>query len=103
MIVNLLVNAAHAIEKSPSPSVTLTARPDADGVGFVVRDNGTGMTPEVLRRAREPFFTTKAVGVGTGLGLSTIQRMLDECGGRMTIETELGSGTTVSAWVPRAT
>lgn len=102
VIVNLLINAAHAIERRPAPEVSLTARNDEDGVTLVVRDNGAGMTPDVLGRAREPFFTTKAVGVGTGLGLSTIQRMLEEAGGRMTIESEAAVGTTVSVWVPRA-
>lgn len=102
LVVNLLVNAAHAIERRPARSVALTARAEEGGLQIVVRDEGMGMSAEVLRRAREPFFTTKAVGVGTGLGLSTIQSMLEEAGGRMAIESEEAVGTTVSVWIPRA-
>ncbi len=67
-IVNLLLNACEACQ--PGGHVSLTARADAGQVGFVVVDDGTGISPEDAARATEPFFTTKADGTGTGLGLA---------------------------------
>jgi len=72
-----------------------------DYVCISVTDTGTGMSPEVLEHAFEPFFTTKR-GSGTGLGLSTIYGFAQQSGGHVTIESERGSGTTVSLFLPRA-
>jgi PAS domain S-box-containing protein len=71
-----------------------------DYVRVLVTDTGTGMSPEVLEHAFEPFFTTKQ-GRGTGLGLSTIYGFAQQSGGHVTIESEPGSGTTVSLFLPR--
>jgi len=65
-----------------------------------VSDSGTGITPEVLARIWEPFFTTKAAGQGTGLGLSTVRGIVETCRGFTTIETEVGRGTTVRVYLP---
>ena len=72
-----------------------------DYVRISVTDTGTGMSPEALEHAFEPFFTTK-LGRGTGLGLSTIYGFAQQSGGHVTIESEPGSGTTVSLFLPRA-
>lgn len=72
-----------------------------DYVRISVTDTGTGMSPEILEHALEPFFTTK-LGRGTGLGLSTIYGFAKQSGGHVTIESEPGSGTTVSLFLPRA-
>jgi CheY-like chemotaxis protein len=66
-----------------------------------VIDQGEGMPPEVIARVTEPFFTTKPKGKGTGLGLAMARGFAEQSGGRLTIESTLGSGTTVSLWLPQ--
>ncbi len=101
-IMNLVVNARDAMESGGK--VVLSADEIEDeGARYVrlrVRDEGAGMDEETLRRAVEPFFTTKGIGKGTGLGLSMVQGMIEQCGGRFRLESEVGSGTTVELWLP---
>ncbi|MBK17401.1 MAG: hypothetical protein CMM52_00990 [Rhodospirillaceae bacterium] len=73
-----------------------------DYVRISVRDNGSGMPEEVLARAFEPFFTTKAFGDGSGLGLSTVYGFAEQSGGGVSIDTEIGEGTTVNLFLPYA-
>ncbi len=103
VLVNLLVNASQAIRgEGPKSIVKLRVRPGDGGVEMSVRDNGTGMPPEILAKALKPFFTTKPSGEGTGLGLFSCQRLATENGGRLSIESKAGEGTTVTLWVPAA-
>jgi PAS domain S-box-containing protein len=82
----------------------LAERPDDLSSGpFVrlsVRDNGTGMSPEVAARVFEPFFTTKPVGQGTGLGLSMVYGIVKQTGGFPEITTAAGEGTTIAIYLP---
>lgn len=64
-----------------------------------VHDTGTGMTPDILARAAEPFFTTKPFGQGSGLGLSMAKGFAEQSGGGLTVESTPGAGTTVTLWL----
>jgi PAS domain S-box-containing protein len=111
VLVNLTNNARDALA-GPDGTVRLTAEIAADadtrpaqlGEGRFIRisasDNGVGMSPEVLERVTEPFFTTKANGKGTGLGLAMARGFAEQSGGALTIDSALGAGTTVSLWLP---
>jgi PAS domain S-box-containing protein len=65
-----------------------------------VTDSGEGMDEETLRRAAEPFFTTKGIGKGTGLGLSMVHGFAEQSGGRMILHSQKGRGTTAELWLP---
>ncbi|MBW3617060.1 MAG: response regulator [Proteobacteria bacterium] len=113
VILNLAINASHAMEVGGGLTVeTANVRlgeprrpeepPAGDYVMVAVSDTGSGMTEEVLTKAFEPFFTTKAVGVGSGLGLSQVFGLAKQSGGGVRIDTELGVGTSVRVYLPRA-
>jgi signal transduction histidine kinase len=100
---NLAVNARDAMPKGGT--FTIAARvaqssetthlPSGDYIAIDVTDTGIGMNEETRARALEPFFTTKPVGQGTGLGLSQVFGVVRESGGSVRIESELGNGTTI--------
>ncbi len=78
------------------------ARP-GDYVRLAVADNGVGMSPEVLAKAMEPFFTTKGPGAGTGLGLASVASFAKQTGGFSALESTPGRGCVVSLYLPRST
>ena len=98
VFLNLLVNAAHAIPERGT--ITLRTACDGDHVTIAIADTGTGMSPEVRDRIFDPFFTTKPIGKGTGLGLSVAYGIVEKHGGKITVDTELGKGTTFTIRLP---
>lgn len=101
-LMNLVVNARDAMPEGGTISLWADEVADREArfVRLVVEDEGAGMDTETLRRAAEPFFTTKGVGKGTGLGLSMVQGMIEQCGGRFVLESEPGRGTRAELWLP---
>jgi signal transduction histidine kinase len=83
-----------------APPGPMTRRPPAGWQRLTVRDNGLGMTPAVRERIFEPFYTTKEVGKGTGLGLATVWHLVAELGGRVELETMPGEGTAFRLLLP---
>jgi CheY-like chemotaxis protein len=73
-----------------------------DYVAISLSDTGSGMTPEVAARAFEPFYTTKAVGQGTGLGLSQVLGFAQQSGGEIRLDSRVGQGTTITIFLPRS-
>ncbi len=96
----ILIETANISLEEDDPGQS-PASPPGDYVKLSVSDNGTGMPPEVVARAFEPFYTTKDPGRGTGLGLSTIYGFIRQSDGRAAIYSEVGRGTTVSLYLLR--
>jgi signal transduction histidine kinase/CheY-like chemotaxis protein len=115
VLVNLVVNARDAMPAggllsvsvrpglvSDSEARRLGLSTPGDYVELIVRDTGTGMSDEVRRRIFEPFFTTKPVGQGTGLGLATAYGIVEQCGGAIAVDSQLGHGSTFRVLLPRS-
>lgn len=104
VFMNLIVNAAHAIPADRRGVISLSTGTDTledrDWAWIEVADDGCGMSPEVQRRIFEPFYTTKPVGQGTGLGLSMSFSIVQKHGGRIELQSEPGRGTTFRVRVP---
>lgn len=114
IVTNLCTNAMHAMEEHPGVITVSLAPRSIDAsletlsgplepgeyVQLSVADSGTGIDPAVLQKVLDPFFTTKEVGKGTGLGLAMVHGIVTGMGGGLLIESELGTGTTVRVILP---
>ena len=113
-ILNLAINARDAMPDGGRVTIeTLNCHLDADYIGsypdltagqyvmIAVSDEGTGMSPEIMERAIDPFFTTKSVGKGTGLGLSQVYGFVKQSKGHLKLYSESGHGTAVKIYLPR--
>jgi two-component system NtrC family sensor kinase len=99
VVVNLLVNALQAMPGGGRLTISTTA--DEEGVCFAVEDTGVGMSEEVKKNIFLPFFTTKEVGQGTGLGLPVVHGIVTAHGGSVSVETEPGRGSRFEVRLPR--
>jgi signal transduction histidine kinase len=107
VVLNLLLNARDAMHGAPDGRIRIATRQTAGRVTAVVQDFGGGIEPEHLRRIFDPFFTTKAKPrkgqhKGTGLGLAVSYGIMQEHGGKMQVESEVGVGTTFRLEFPAA-
>jgi PAS domain S-box-containing protein len=110
VFLNLITNGMYAANKRGtqaggdfSPTISLTTRADGDRIEVEVRDNGTGIAPEVRDKIFMPFFTTKPAGEGTGLGLSlSYDIVVKQHGGELTVESEPDEFTAFRVTIPRA-
>jgi PAS domain S-box-containing protein len=110
-ILNLAINARDAMPgggtlsigaKVEQPDVTRPGLAAGEYVCLYVRDSGEGMDEDTLANATTPFFTTKGVGKGTGLGLPMVQGLMEQSKGRLILTSKQGEGTTAELWLPVA-
>ncbi len=109
-LLNLAVNARDAMPEGGTLRIAASVEQarsgaiaeleDGNYVRLSVSDTGTGMDEETLRRAIEPFYSTKGIGKGTGLGLSMVHGLAAQLGGTLTIDSSPGEGTEVALWLP---
>ncbi len=115
IVMNLCANSRDAMEGSGRIAISARLQHAAESqcnacgmaftgefVGLVVEDSGPGMTPDVLARAFEPFYTTKAVGKGTGMGLALIHGVVHDAGGHVVVSSSREHGTAFSLYFPPA-
>ncbi len=102
-LLNLLINARDAMPDGGRITITAGPEPEPEQCHIAVTDTGTGMTPEVLEKACEPFFTTKDQGRGTGLGLSMVAGFARQSGGDFLLSSRPGAGTTATIRLRSAT
>jgi signal transduction histidine kinase len=102
-VANLALNALQASAGARAPGeVTMRVERDAAGARIVVEDDGPGLPEEVRHRLFEPFFTTREVGEGMGLGLAITRGIAEEHGGELRLEEREGGGTRATIWLPAA-
>lgn len=99
IFVNLFINAIHAMPKGGELSIEVT-RTDNDKIKISITDTGTGMTERVMEKIFLPFFTTKEINQGTGLGLSVVHGIIEAHNGSITVESQLNTGTTFTIILP---
>ena len=100
VLLNLVTNAAQALDKPQKAIVVTTRREGDDAIAIEVADNGKGIAPEALPKIFDPFFTTKEIGKGTGLGLSIAYKIVSEHGGRIDVKSQVGKGTVFTVVLP---
>jgi two-component system sensor histidine kinase HupT/HoxJ len=101
ILVNLVQNASDAVEEQPQPHIWITSGRSNGDVWIKVRDNGPGIRPDDLLRIFDPFYTTKAVGKGTGLGLYISYNLAtDQCGGKLKAENHPDGGAVFTLSLP---
>jgi PAS domain S-box-containing protein len=107
-LINLVINARDAMPKGGRVTVQASNMfvdddvRKGDYVAIKVKDTGSGIPEDILAKIFDPFFTTKPIGKGTGLGLSQVHGFVHQAGGTVTVESELGKGTSFTIYLPRS-
>jgi signal transduction histidine kinase/CheY-like chemotaxis protein len=114
IVMNLCTNAAHAMQdkggilevgltdvavENVSPVLNVKLKP-GDYIEITVSDTGTGIPPDIIESIFEPYFTTKALGEGTGMGLSVVHGIVESYGGKISVDSQLGKGTVFKIFLP---
>jgi signal transduction histidine kinase len=94
------MNASHATEGKKGVIEIITSRAEDNGVEIIIKDNGEGIPAEIIDKIYDPFFTTKDVDKGTGLGLNIVYNLIEKHGGEINIESTVGLGTTCTIKLP---
>jgi signal transduction histidine kinase len=102
VVLALVMNAIDAVPRGGNLWVGTRANEAATEVAIEVRDDGSGIAPEILPRLFEPFLTTKESGKGVGLGLAVSENIVERHEGRIEVQSELGKGTTFTVTLPLA-
>ncbi len=100
VFLNLISNALDAVEESNEKEIRVDAHREGDFIQVTVADSGCGIAPENLEKIYDPFFTTKPIGQGTGLGLTISRSIIDSHGGDISCESKPGAGTTFEVLLP---
>jgi len=101
VFLNLVINALQSLVRDPQQSwIRIKSKVDGTSVCVTISDNGRGIATEHLTQLFDPFFTTKPVGTGTGLGLSVCHGIVTALGGTITVESQLGVGSTFAVTLP---
>lgn len=99
ILLNIIMNALQAMESHGGSLSVQTEDRGAGEVSISVSDNGPGIAPETLERIFQPYFTTKKVGEGTGLGLFVTKTLVEKLGGRIEVNSTVGEGTTFTVFL----
>jgi signal transduction histidine kinase len=101
VIRNLEINAAHAMGDEGTLTIGTSLSKDGNFVEFSINDTGPGISEETQKKIFQPFFTTKADGKGTGLGLPIVKQIVEQHQGYINIKSKMGKGTTVIIGIPK--
>jgi signal transduction histidine kinase len=97
---NIIVNAAEAMNGSGTLTIATSVFPSRKSISVEFTDTGEGIPEENLTRIFDPFFTTKDIGKGTGLGLATSYGIIESHGGKITVRSKVGQGSTFTIELP---
>ena len=100
MFMNLLLNAVEAMDGKGELTIQTSVSSDDKSVFIKIADTGPGIPPDILASIFEPFFTTKERGKGTGLGLSLVYNIVNDHGGKISVESPPGQGATFNIELP---
>jgi two-component system NtrC family sensor kinase len=101
VILNIVVNASHALKDRPNPTITISTYADDKNVFITIEDNGIGMSAETLNNIFVPFYTTKPIGQGTGMGMAIAHKIISEHHGSIDVSSEINKGTCFSISLPQ--
>jgi len=102
VLMNLAINALHAMNSTPEPELSIAVGQLENTASFMVKDNGVGISPDIIGRIFDPFFTTKSPDKGSGLGLSICFSIVRKYGGDISVASEPGSGACFTVNLPIA-